>query len=86
MGPDDLGGMKQIFAENGEIDGIVLNGEFESTNTGTKLTIGAQAFAGVNAVPQLKGTIYSIRVYNRALTEEEIKQNYEVDKIKYNLN
>lgn len=86
MGPDDLGGIKQVFSQNGEIDGIVLNGEFEPTNTGTKLTIGAQAFAGVNAVPQLKGTIYSIRVYNRALTEEEIKQNYEVDKIKYNLN
>ena len=33
----------------------------------------------------IKGTIYSVRVYNRALTEEEIIENFEVDKEKYNI-
>ena len=29
------------------------------------------------------GTIYSVRVYNRALTDEEVQRNYELDKILY---
>lgn len=33
----------------------------------------------------LNGNIYSFRVYNRALTEEEILRNYKVDKIRYGL-
>lgn len=31
----------------------------------------------------LNGNIYTIRVYNRALTKNEIKQNYKIDKIRY---
>ena len=33
----------------------------------------------------LKGSIYEIRIYNKALTEEEIKHNYDVDKIRFEL-
>ena len=33
----------------------------------------------------LNGNIYSIRVYNRGLSEEEIKQNYEVDKKRFGI-
>ena len=33
----------------------------------------------------LNGIIYSVRVYNRVLSEDEIKQNYEVDKERYKL-
>ena len=33
----------------------------------------------------LNGIIYSVRVYNRVLSEDEIKQNYEVDKLRFNL-
>lgn len=32
-----------------------------------------------------KGNIYAIRMYNRALTEEEIKSNYEIDKIRFGI-
>ena len=31
------------------------------------------------------GEICAIRIYNRALTEEEIKHNYEIDKIRFGL-
>lgn len=34
---------------------------------------------------RMKGKIYSIRIYNRALTEEEIKHNYIVDKARYGI-
>ena len=40
--------------------------------------------SSTNGAP-LNGEIYSIRVYNRILTEREIKNNYEVDKIRYNI-
>ena len=40
--------------------------------------------SSTNGTP-LNGEIYSIRVYNRILTEREIKNNYEVDKIRYNI-
>ena len=30
-----------------------------------------------------KGNIYSIRMYNRALTQEEITHNYEIDKHRF---
>lgn len=32
-----------------------------------------------------KGNIYAIRMYNRALTQDEIKSNYEIDKIRFGL-
>lgn len=31
------------------------------------------------------GNIYCARIYNRALTEKEIEQNYNIDKIRYNI-
>ncbi|MDO4282024.1 MAG: LamG-like jellyroll fold domain-containing protein [Clostridia bacterium] len=85
VGPDGLGGIKQIYSENGDIKGITLDGNVHETNSGTKLTIGASPYAGVNPVTEFKGTIYSVRIYNRALTESEIKENFEVDKEKYNI-
>ncbi len=32
-----------------------------------------------------KGNIYNVNIYNKALTEEEINQNYKVDKARYNI-
>ena len=32
-----------------------------------------------------EGTIYSVRVYNRVLTNEEIKKNYEIDKARFGI-
>ena len=29
--------------------------------------------------------VYAMRVYNRALTEDEIRQNYEIDKVRFNI-
>ena len=34
---------------------------------------------------RLKGKIYSIRVYNRALTQDEINHNYEMDKKRFGI-
>lgn len=42
-------------------------------------------FYGSSNNYRVKGKIYSVRAYNRVLTEEEIKHNYEVDKARFNL-
>lgn len=33
----------------------------------------------------VEGEIYSVRIYNRALTEEEINENYQIDKIRFGI-
>ena len=40
-------------------------------------------FGGQNRT--LNGMIYAVRIYNRVLTDEEIKNNYEIDKLRFNL-
>lgn len=48
----------------------------------TTITIGN--YRG-NGGQYLNGKIYSIRMYNRALTDSEIEHNYEIDKERFNL-
>ena len=33
----------------------------------------------------LNGKIYSVRVYDKVLTEEEIENNYKIDKNRFNI-
>lgn len=35
---------------------------------------------------KFSGDIYAVRVYNRGLTEQEVKSNYELDKIRFGIN
>ena len=44
----------------------------------------AFGFYGNNGC-RMKGKIYSIRIYNRALTEDEVKNNYIVDKARFGI-
>lgn len=39
----------------------------------------------IYSLRSFKGNIYSIRVYNRKLSAEELKNNYEVDRIRFNM-
>ena len=75
----------QLLGINGEVDGKDFDGTYNKPATGSNFIIGGNPLAGVGANAQLKGTVYSVRIYNRALTEEEIKQNYEIDKQKYGI-
>ena len=38
-----------------------------------------------NGAYRMKGKIYSIRIYNRALTKNEINHNYEMDKKRFGI-
>lgn len=75
----------QLLGINGNVDGIPFNTTYLSPASGSKFIIGGNPYAGAGAETQFKGTIYCIRIYNRALTEEEIKENYKIDQQKYGI-
>jgi len=75
----------QLLGINGNGEGIPFNNSFLKPSSGTTFVLGGSPLAGAGAQTQFKGTIYCVRVYNRALTEEEIKENYNVDKARYGI-
>lgn len=38
-----------------------------------------------NGAVSLNGNIYAVRIYNRVLTDEEIKTNYKIDKYRFGI-
>lgn len=75
----------QLLSVNGKVEGIPFNDQYLKPATGSTFIIGGNPFAGAGADTQFKGTIYCIRIYNRALTEEEIQENYKIDKQRYGI-
>lgn len=62
------------------------NGSIDMTTNNTVMMIGANPSGNDDPVwSLLKGKVYSVRIYNRALSEEEVKQNYTVDKVRFGL-
>ena len=64
-------------------DGELLVGDYTiTTATPTMKTLGAMY--GLNRTDRtLTGELYSARVYNRALSADEVLENYNIDKINY---
>ncbi len=75
----------QLLSINGKVVGKDFLDTYVQPATGTTFAIGGSPLAGAGAQTQFKGTVYSIRIYNRALNEEELKENYEIDKAKYGI-
>ena len=67
------------FYDNNKLE---MKGNSEGEIQNKKLTIGGAEW---NYGISLNGSIYTLRFYNRALTEKEIEQNYNIDKIRYNI-
>lgn len=76
---------------NGVIDGTpIMTGSLSgSTNTVSPLYIGAfrnnQAIPDANASAVFYGDVAILRIYNRALTADEIKHNYDAQKTRFGL-
>ena len=69
--------------KNGIYFNSYINSEFKNYNYDyLNAYIGRDSRNGLTC---LKGSIYEARIYNRALTEEEIKHNYYIDKERFNL-
>lgn len=64
------------------------NGVNMSTKTGTYLTLTepkTKNCIGTNGSTMFKGKVFSIRIYNRILNENEVMQNLAVDNIRFGL-
>lgn len=78
---------EKLYADGKDIYTFPAPGTIGNPVSGTIAVIGANPnSSGGVAGDYLTGKIYSVRVYNRALTTAEIKHNYEFDKLYYGLN
>lgn len=75
-------GKEEVFYENGKRYTKNLSGSL-SYATNTIYALGGNA-SGESCGMFTKEKIYSVRIYNRALTNEEVLQNYNMDKKLYN--
>ena len=72
------------YTNTNSTEKLTETGGYSNDDDATSVTIGRRFYKGAGGW-FLKGKIYSIRAYNRALTEEEIKNNYEVDRVRFNM-
>ena len=70
-------------------DAMYLNSKELGLNVGSEGWMYGQKYpfmiSGYSNGWRMKGKIYSIRVYNRALTQEEINHNYQMDKKRFGI-
>ncbi len=62
-----------------------IEGDIVKTTRDTVFILGADPGAKVATGEYFNGKIYSFRLYNRVLTDEEVKHNYEIDKVRFGI-
>jgi len=74
-------GSKLSLYINGELDKyLTVSGEIDETKNNTKLTIGSTSNEEqITKMPPFIGKMYGIKIYKRALTQEEVKANYDYE-------
>ena len=75
----------QGVVENSFLNSVRLSKTADGTTWTSNLSHYIQIGKYTDNQWRFAGEICSIRIYNRALTEEEIKHNYEIDKIRFGL-
>jgi hypothetical protein len=85
------------YSGNGNVNGISLYVNSISVTTSTvlntspgtltnsKITLGASQLSTTNVANYLNGNIYQTKLYNRALSAQEILQNYNATKTRFGL-
>ena len=71
-----------LFKNNNKANSELIEGTIKPTNN-TIMVLGANPNGNVVEGNYFNGTIYSVRIYNRALTDDEVMQNYKIDKMLY---
>lgn len=71
------------LSENGNITTLQKQGTIKYPQNNTIMILGANPNGNNSYASYFNGKIYSIRIYNRALTEEEIQKNYEIDVLRF---
>ena len=77
---------KQTLYFNGQNSGYnTLSGPIKSPDNNTIMTVGVNPVGSSPQASYFDGNIYAVRIYDRALTDEEIARNYQVDKARFGL-
>lgn len=77
----------EIYKNGSLVKSINISGYNEISNLKCSDVLSSKIILGnaENFLRAYKGEIYNFKIYNKVLTDEQIKQNYEVDKLRYNL-
>lgn len=65
---------------------LSLTGSIGTAGSSTVMAIGANPAGSSASSNYYNGRVYSVRIYNRALTAAEIQENYKVDNSNYKIN
>lgn len=63
----------------------LVTGTIKSPESNTILVLGGNPSGSTVSSGYFNGKIYAVRIYNRALSAEEIEENYQTDKIRFGL-
>ena len=77
------GNILKIYVNDNLESTLNLNGTIGIPQQNTIMAIGTNPWKTSSAGGYYPGYVYSVRLYNRALTEEEISKNYNIDKSRY---
>jgi len=78
---------EKLYINGAEENSVTLNdaSTITKTNRSTVMALGANSNGAIADNAFFAGNIYSAAIYDRALTAEEILQNYQIDKERYNI-
>jgi hypothetical protein len=75
----------RLYLNGTRIAATVIGSTLTPNSNTSNLTIGQRRNAGSSANSSFSGSISQVQIYNRALSEQEIKQNYNATKRRYGL-
>ena len=79
------GTTEKIYVNGVLVDQISVSGSITAPVENTVVSIGSNPVGSEIGTALYKGYVYSAKIYNRALTEEEVLQNYEYEQERYNI-
>lgn len=75
-----------LYSNGTLVNTTEITGNIVTATNNTLMALGVNPYgSSYDSNSFYKGNIYSVRIYNRALTKEEISHNYNYDKQRFNL-
>ena len=78
-------GSEQFFMENGQYNSKIMTGTYKKPNSSTVFMLGTNPSGKEAGDDRTNMEVYSVRIYNRCLSKEEIIQNYKIDKQRFSI-
>ena len=78
-------GSEQFFMENGQYNSKIMTGTYKKPDSSTVFMLGTNPSGKEAGDDRTNMEVYSVRIYNRCLSKEEIIQNYKIDKQRFSI-